>query len=230
MEGPWFYRLSKILGDFLDDAVSFQGPEDFLGFDAIGLRRAEGREVLTVFLIFDGLFQHLLEAVHHDRKGVFGGQFDILLGEFFFPFGVLDEVIDAMFQGLILAMLEDALGVEGEGTSRRELGIADDGHRATGEGLDAGNAPDLEIGGVDVEVGVIEDISKRLLALETDDRHVGQFHFLGQSQITVFLRALPAEDQLDLLVIGAFRDRADDKVLPLLPGEAAGHRDDVFPF
>src|SRR5574344_3152384 len=110
---------------------------------------------------------------------------------------------------------------------RRYRGVRDDRDLPAAEGLDAGDGFALRIGGMDIEVRIVQDFQKLILVNELEDSRVDQVLF-GKLQKLFLLRTLSAEDELDLAVEAAMPDGLDDEILPLLSGEPSDHRDDVL--
>ncbi len=127
-------------------------------------------------------------------------------------------------------MLEDALLIQSEVMGGAKGGVGDDGDAPAGEGLDAGKPFDFGVRAMDVEVDRGQERAEVLLAEEADLGRIREMKLLEHLLVVAFLRSLAAEDQLDVLLVFASPDGADEEVLPFLLGEAADHGDDEFAF
>lgn len=205
--------------DFLGDLPE---PSSFLAGTVVGL------VVLSVFLVvLDGLLEHVLELgdalVQMEGLSIF----DIFLGKSLLFLGMVVEVFDALLQGMVIPGLEKTALVQGEMVRGRHRGIRNDGNKSAGEGFDAGNGLALGIGGMDIEIGHVDESLELLLIIEGEDARILEI-FPGEFLVLLAQRTLATENKLNLVVVAALSDGLDEKVLPLLAGIASDHDDNVF--
>ena len=137
---------------------------------------------------------------------------------------MLVPVVDLLGEILAVVDLEETAVIEGELLGSGLVAVADDRDETTGEGLNAGDGLNLDIGGVDVQVAHVDGLDEVLLVVEAKDGV--DVELVAQGSELVLSGAGASEDEDDVIAVLRLGDSLDEDGLALLHGEAADHEDE----
>ena len=171
-------------------------------------------------LSLDGIGKHFFHLVDARFNAEALGILYVLQALLFAHFGVLDHIIDLCGQvGWVARPVKIALVLR-KVLCRGHLAVGNDGNEPAGDRLHAGDGFYLRIRAMHVQVAVLNDADKFLLAVKGDDGRI--FQLLAEFLQLFLLRAVASQKNLDLVCMAGKRRGFQKFCLALFLDQSAG--------
>ena len=115
---------------------------------------------------FDYALKHILHLLHALGLVIEHALVNVALAKGSLLVGVLDKPVNALCKLLAVTHFEEAVRVEGEVLRGAMRGVGNDRHKAAGDSFKTGNAFELSLGRMAIEVGIVEYLENFLAGEE----------------------------------------------------------------